>query len=76
MKIEKLAELVDNHAAMMGEHCDSVQIIITIVDENGSHRMLSAGRGNFYAREGSCRDWLIVNEEVNRIAARKDCRNG
>lgn len=45
----------------------SVQIFVSIHDsESGVTRHLSHGAGNWFAREGQVREWVLQNEERSR----------
>lgn len=49
----------------LAEHVDSVTILVTKRREhghNGTWRMVN-GRGNFYARYGHAREWVLQTEE-------------
>lgn len=48
------------------EHADSVQVLITF-SENGVTRSYENGRGNWFARYGQMRQWVIKEEEKFRI---------
>lgn len=49
---------VSNQALLLTEHFDSVQIIVTVRNEDGTTGLFAVGNGNIYARYGSVRDWL------------------
>ncbi len=53
------------HVAMLEEHFDSVQIICTRREEAGTIRA-DWGSGNWYARYGSVREWVLKEEEIER----------
>jgi hypothetical protein len=58
----RLLRLIDSHAIQIMEHCDSVQIITTVYDPiEGTSQMVSCGKGNWYTRTGSVREWLKDN---------------
>ena len=54
--------------ALMGlmEFCDSVQIVATTTDEEGT-QLFYDGRGNYYARQASVRDFLNREETGRRM---------
>lgn len=56
----------------LGEHFDSVQIFVTIHQpaEVGGTMHAAAGVGNWYARFGQIREWLIRTEEDTRCHVR------
>ena len=75
--LKALKELVDRHAHQLAEHFDSVQIFVTRqhgeVASTGSYE---TGVGNFYARFGQVREWLIIQEQYQRNEAiRRDARD-
>ncbi len=56
----------------LGEHFDSVQIFCTR-HESGEHEgtlKFTLGEGNWFARYGQVREWLIVQDEGSRENAR------
>jgi hypothetical protein len=68
----KRETMIRAHACQLSEHFDSVQIIATSRAPEG-HTILSHwGKGNWYAREGSVREWLSVQEERTREQVRKE----
>lgn len=65
--------MVKQHCEQLIEHFDTVQIFATRCDgtEDGTVAV-QLGLGNWYAREGQVREWIVKNDEVARIEARKD----
>jgi len=62
-------QLLDRAIAPLMEHFDTVQIVVTRLANDGT--MLAArGRGNWYARVGSVRDWLVSEDENTRHGVR------
>lgn len=61
----------------LGEHFDSVMIFCTRHegDDRGSARV-AKGTGNWYARYGQVREWLVKEEEEARIEAKKELEGG
>lgn len=54
----------------LGEHFDCVQIFVT--SKNGEHtECIATGSGNFYARMGIVRNWIVREEERTRVRVRK-----
>jgi hypothetical protein len=53
------------------EHCDSVQIFVTKLFDDGNTGSYTSGKGNWYARKGQVREWVekenrfvtVINEE-------------
>lgn len=72
MNIKELNDLLYEEAQKMGEHFDSIQMIATLKDEDGNTQIHACGAGNFYARAGSAREWLIREEERCRIKVRTE----
>jgi hypothetical protein len=68
----EMTKLVDEHISKLSEHFDSISIMVTCptFDGNGSSKQLVRGCGNFNARLGTARDWLIEQDEYTRIYAR------
>lgn len=67
-------ELVKKHVEALGEHFDSVHIFCTrheAGEENGTVQ-LNQYAGNFFARYGQVREWLIRQEEQSRQAVRNE----
>lgn len=61
-------ELLESHAARLMEHFDSVQIVATrFSGESQETDVFRAGGGNYYARLGSMKEWLINEEERLRL---------
>ena len=74
---DELAELISRHAAELGEHFDSVQIIATIQnsDESEVDTSMSSGSGSLYARLAATREWVITQDEYVRAKARSDWKS-
>ena len=67
-------KLVDNHVNQLLEHFDTVQIFASRhapTTHDGTVRMHS-GAGNWFARYGQVRDWIVMQEERMRIVVRKE----
>lgn len=58
----------------LGEHFDSVQIFVTTHQpaEVGGTLHAAAGVGNWYARFGQIREWMIRTEESTKCAVRNE----
>jgi hypothetical protein len=67
----KRDKLLEGHCAQLAEHFDSVQIVATWRD-SGQTRIVAHGHGNAYAREGSTREWLKVQDERIRDCVRHE----
>lgn len=52
MTREQAVELLNAHAARLSEHFDAVLILASYMESDGTWAALSAGEGNWYARQG------------------------
>lgn len=68
---DELVKIIRSHASKIMEHVDSVQIIATVKDGEDT-TFLQVGLGNWFARFGSVREWLIKQEERTREDERHD----
>jgi hypothetical protein len=61
----------------LGEHFESVQIFVPTHQpaEVGRTVHASAGVGNWYARYGQIREWIIRTEEETKCNVRLECVN-
>lgn len=60
-------KILASHAAQLAEHFESVQIIVTKNTEEGDGTVLAhQGAGNWFARYGSVREWLIKTDTRSR----------
>jgi hypothetical protein len=69
-----IKQMVDESAAKLAEHFDSVQVFVTIHD-GGKERTHSyeTGRGNFYSRYGQVSEWVSMQDQLQRNeAVRRD----
>ena len=67
-------KLVEKAVQELGEHYETVMVFCTRHEsgqENGTVRVIK-GSGNWFARYGVVREWLIREEETSRSVARKD----
>lgn len=69
---EQDVQQVKRHVEQLLEHFDTVQIFVTrhMPAELDGTRMVSTGGGNWFARYGYCKEWLIKEDEQ----ARQQCR--
>lgn len=71
---DTLGDLIQKTAQSLGEHFDSVQIFATKhepgVDDGTTH--FYSGVGNYFARVGHVKDWIIKQNEGTRIKTRND----
>jgi hypothetical protein len=63
------ATLLQGAASTLAEHYDSVQIIATYRNSEGLTGLHHHGVGNWYAREGSVREWIKVQDARTREEA-------
>lgn len=71
MNAEKSKTIIEEHAAQLMEHFDTVQIFCTQYDSvSGKTTVLNTGAGNFFARLGQVNEWKAFQEE----GAREDMR--
>ena len=71
---EAIKERVQQVATGLIEHCDSVQIFVTMHD-GGTEvtKSYEYGKGNFLARRGQVEEWLLmINQFVKNEADRRD----
>jgi hypothetical protein len=62
-------------AASLGEHFDTVQIFVTRHDADSIGSVNATyGSGNWFARLGLVRDWLIRQDEFTRLRCRTEER--
>lgn len=71
----ELEEILKRHALQLVEHFDSVQIIATKRHQAGT-LIVPRGEGNWYARYGSVRDWVLRQEEDSRCGVRRNNEEG
>lgn len=64
--------IVRSHAVQLSEHFDTVQILCTRTsgDVDGTVNV-SWGEGNFFARYGQVREWIVKQDERTRIMQRR-----
>ena len=53
--------LVKSHSARLAEHFDAVQVFVTKKTEDGT-TVCSWGDGNWYARYGQVKAWIVAEE--------------
>lgn len=71
---KQIEEIVERHAAQLGEHFDSVRIFVTRHrGEDANTVSYEYGLGNFYAQLGQVSEWLAMQDQFQRNhAIRKD----
>lgn len=71
---EELERIVKSHVAQLSEHFDSVQIVCTKQHEGGTI-VVPYGEGNWFARYGSVKEWVVKREEAMRMELRQSDGN-
>ncbi len=68
MTTQESMNLLDKHAAQLAEHFDSVQILVTVVEDGGTD-YFAKGKGDWYARRGMCHQFIDMDQaEANSNA--------
>ena len=68
--IDKTHKIIERALQQLGEHFSSVQIVAT-VEDGESTTMFHDGVGNYYARYGSVKEWVAI-EEAQAIEDEED----
>lgn len=70
----KELEMVRQHVEKLGEFFESVSIFATYHEEGGQRGTIhiNMGCGNYFARIGHVKDWIIKEDEATRLGQRKD----
>ena len=77
MTAEEAEKLCEEFAAKLGEHFEAVQILVTW-SEDGLSMCTKRGTGNWYARMGMAREFLICDQaqtnadEIGRVLPKDD----
>lgn len=61
-KNNQYVKILETRVENLRAHFDSVQIVATRFNENGSTTLYDAGDGNWFARYGSLKDWVRKQE--------------
>lgn len=72
MNSSEQVKIVDSAVAALGEHFDSVQILVSVV-EGTKTRCIKRGSGNWYARQGMAQEFVseeLAEESASRIAGK------
>ena len=74
MDADKDMEMLQKALDALGEHFDSVQIFATRHDSGGSGGTIGVKRGcgNWFARYGQVREWMIQEEQSSRNNVAKE----
>jgi len=60
-------KMINKHLDTLIEHFDSVQIFATRQSSHNDGTVhINIGRGNYFARYGQIKEWIIVEEESTR----------
>lgn len=68
---DNLSKIINIAAARIGEHCDSVRIIVTKQYNGDDILRMSAGSGNYYAQLASVEAWVNIQKELIRLETAK-----
>lgn len=74
---QKRKEALDNALAILGEHYDHVQIMVTFSDSRGT-AVNYRGIGNWYARQGMAHEFInndIAQDNATQIAQKLKDKN-
>lgn len=70
---DKLTEILKDSAARLSEHFENVQIFASNFEQGGEFTSTyQTGTGNWCARHGQVREWMVIQNERMRCRARKD----
>lgn len=69
---DELKAIVDKHINALSEHFDCVHIFVNRAEgDKQVTRALNRGGGNWFARYGQIREWVVYEEERMRVCARE-----
>lgn len=73
-RAESDMRIVRSHVTQLAEHFDTIQVFCTrhMETELGGTIVLHLGSGNWFARYGGVREWVIKQEESMRITERNE----
>ena len=76
--MEDADRIVREFVARVSEHVDSVQVFINKKRDDGKSGTwkMGFGAGNWYARYGQVREWLIIEDEAIRMEAHDEDTTG
>jgi hypothetical protein len=69
MTREEATEMIERHAAQIGEHCEAVQIMVSRPVDGGGTEFIKRGVGNWYARIGMAREFLNSDQAQDQAFA-------
>lgn len=78
MTTAEIQTLVDDAVAKLREHCDSVQIFVTVTPDDGSSDTwgCESGKGNFYARAAQIEEWVRMQHQRQTEYTKRKIRQG
>lgn len=65
----RITALLEKHAAILGEHFESIRIFAVVNRGDGNYGRITRGAGNYFSQFGSVRDWLLETEQDTRNRA-------
>jgi len=66
-------KILQSFVSQLAEHFDTVQVICTRrLPEEGGTIIADRGAGNWYARYGSLKEWVVKQEEQMRVEQRPE----
>jgi hypothetical protein len=65
-------EIVRKAMEQIGEHFDNVQIFATRHESGKGTINIHMGNGNWYARYGQVKEWIVKEEEDSRQSVREE----
>jgi hypothetical protein len=70
---DELETIVEQHISELMKHFDAIQVFVTLHDNgSGETESFDAGDGNWLARFGQVREWIISKEELMRAKSRRE----
>lgn len=69
MNSQDARKIVEEAAAKLGEHFDSVQILVSWGVDGGGTKSCFSGTGNWYARQGMAHEF--INSDIAQDAAQQ-----
>jgi hypothetical protein len=65
-------KIIDLAVARLAEHFDTVQVFVTRHDSRTGTINVQRGSGNWFARSGQVREWLIKQDQISQCSAIDD----
>lgn len=67
-------ELIQKHVDALSEHFDTVQVFVTSKQEGLEGNTINAniGSGNWFARYGQVRTWLLKADERSKLEVKEE----